>query len=69
VDDSEFTKLSLVDNKIEKAVIENPSERDIEAAARDQKLPNLAEDGILKVLNGDTSLQELGRVVDLSNVL
>ncbi|MBX4200112.1 GspE/PulE family protein [Candidatus Parcubacteria bacterium] len=59
----------VVDGKIEKAVIENPSERDIEEASKDQKLLNLAQDGVLKVLSGETSLQELVRVVDLSNVL
>lgn len=57
----------LVDGEIEKAVIINPSERDIRAVARGQKLPTLVEDGVLKVLVGDTSLEELDRVVDLSS--
>ncbi len=55
-----------IDNTIEKAVIENPSERDIVLAAKPQKLLNLVEDGILKVLAGVTSIPELERVVDLS---
>jgi len=58
----------LVDSSIEKAVINNPSERDIEEAARSQKLLNLTEDGILKVLSGLTSLTELSRVLDLSSI-
>ncbi|MDB5266785.1 MAG: pilB1 [Parcubacteria group bacterium] len=58
----------LVDANIEKAVIDNPSERDIESAAKPQHLLNLAEDGILKVLKGETSLPELARVLDLSSV-
>ena len=58
----------LVDDKIEKVVIQNPSERDIEAVARDQGLLNLVEDGFLKILSGLTSLDELRRVVDLSGV-
>jgi len=58
----------VVNNEIEKAVIANPSERDIEAAARDQHLLNLLEDGIIKILSGITSLAELGRVVDLSEL-
>ena len=58
----------LVNDKIEKAVIENPSERDIEIASRDQGLLNLVEDGFLKILSGQTSLEELRRVVDLSAV-
>jgi type II secretory ATPase GspE/PulE/Tfp pilus assembly ATPase PilB-like protein len=58
----------LVDNKIEKVVITNPSERDIREAAKDQKLLTLAEDGILKVLRGITTIEELDRVVDLSSI-
>ncbi|KKQ83523.1 MAG: hypothetical protein UT07_C0003G0023 [Parcubacteria group bacterium GW2011_GWB1_38_8] len=59
----------LVDNNIEKVVINNPSERDIREAARVQKLLTLVEDGIIKVLSGITTIEELDRVVDLSNVL
>ncbi|MBI2065761.1 MAG: type II/IV secretion system protein [Candidatus Zambryskibacteria bacterium] len=59
----------LVDDEIEKAVINNPSERDIREAAKNQKLLNLVEDGIIKVLSGVTALEELDRVVDLSDVL
>lgn len=56
----------LVDNRIEEAIITNPSERDIRKAAREQRLLTIREDGILKVLRGQTSLEELGRVVDIS---
>ena len=56
----------LVDNNIEKAVIKNPSERDIREAARPQNLLTLVEDGVIKVLQGVTSLEELDRVVDIS---
>lgn len=55
----------LVDSEIEKAVITNPSERDIREAAKNQKLLTLEQDGILKVLNGVTTLEELGRVVNM----
>ncbi|KKW15510.1 MAG: hypothetical protein UY54_C0008G0001, partial [Parcubacteria group bacterium GW2011_GWA2_50_10b] len=55
----------LVDNEIEKAVIANPSERDIREAAKKQDLLTLEQDGILKVLNGVTTLEELGRVVNM----
>ncbi|MDO8728893.1 MAG: GspE/PulE family protein [bacterium] len=58
----------LVNGKIEKAVITNPSERDIREAAKDQKLLTLVEDGIIKVLKGITTLEELDRVVDLSSI-
>ena len=58
----------LIDDKIEKAVITNPSERDIREAAKGQKLLTLVQDGIIKVLSGITTLEELDRVVDLSSV-
>jgi type IV pilus assembly protein PilB len=56
----------LVDDIIEKAVIENPSEHDIREAAREQKLLTLSQDGIIKALSGVTTIGELERVVDLS---
>ncbi|MFH1472862.1 MAG: type II/IV secretion system protein [bacterium] len=55
----------LVDDAIEKTVIKNPSERDIREVARAQAMLSIVEDGIIKVLNGVTSLEELDRVVDL----
>ena len=58
----------VVDGEIEKAVLINPSERDIREAAKDQKLLTLVQDGIIKVLSGITTLEELDRVVDLSSV-
>ena len=58
----------VVDDKIEKAVLINPSERDIREAARSQKFLTLAEDGVIKVLSGVTALEELDRVVDLSSI-
>lgn len=56
----------LVDGEIEKAVTLNPSERDIRAAATGQKLTTLEQDGVIKALKGITTLEELERVVDLS---
>ncbi len=56
----------LINKKIEQAVLENPSERDIQEAARDQGLLTLEQDGIIKVLRGITSLDELRRVIDLT---
>jgi len=58
----------LVDSMIEKAVITNPSERDIRTAAKNQKLLTMVEDGIVKVLAGATTIEELDRVVDLSSI-
>ena len=55
-----------MDENIEKIVRENPSEREIEAVAEKQKLLNLKQDGALKVLSGITSIEELGRVIDIA---
>ena len=55
------------DSAIEKTVQENPSEREIEEAARPQGIPTMAQDGLLKMLNGETSLEELERVVNLES--
>lgn len=57
----------LVDQSIEKAVIENPSERDIREASKEQGLLTLTEDGVIKILQGITTFEELERVVDLSS--
>ena len=50
---------------VEKTLITNPSEREVRAAAKDQGIPTLREDAIIKVLEGITSLDEVSRVVDL----
>jgi len=57
----------LVDAAIEKVVINNPSERDIREAAKPQNQLTLAQDGVIKILQGVTSFEELQRVVDLSD--
>ena len=45
-------------------VTQNPSEREIRNAAKDQKLLTMVQDGVIKILQGITSIEELGRVVD-----
>ncbi len=55
----------LTDEKVEMVVKENPSEREIEKVSKDQGILNMKQDGIIKVLKGITSLDELGRVIDL----
>lgn len=54
-----------MDDKIENVVRESPSEREIKNAAKDQGLLNLRQDGIVKVLKGVTSIEELRRVIDI----
>lgn len=55
----------LIDEKIEDLILQKPSEKDILKAAKDQGILNIQQDGILKVLNGVTSFEELQRVVEL----
>ncbi len=55
----------LMDEAIEKVLRENPSEREIKKAAAPQNILTLEQDGILKVLQGVTSLDELQRIVDV----
>lgn len=55
----------LTDESIEKVVKENPSEREINVAAENQGILNMKQDGVIKVLQGITSIRELGRVIDL----
>lgn len=56
----------LTDRAVEEVIVTfNPSEREIKKAAEPQNILAMREDGILKVLTGTTSLDELRRVVDL----
>ena len=55
----------LMDHEIEDCVRHTSSERDIWKAATHQKIRRMGQDGVVKVLQGVTSLEELGRVVDL----
>jgi type II secretory ATPase GspE/PulE/Tfp pilus assembly ATPase PilB-like protein len=57
----------LVDHFIEEVVRQNPTEADIWRASAQQNIRRMAEDGICKILKGVTSLDELGRVVDLKD--
>lgn len=54
-----------VDDAVEEAVINDPREHIIMEAARPQAIPTMVEDGMEKVIEGITSLEELSRVVDL----
>ncbi|MEK7509582.1 MAG: GspE/PulE family protein [Patescibacteria group bacterium] len=55
----------LMDKAIEETVRRTSSDREIWKASRPQQIRRMAQDGAVKVLNGITSLDELGRVVDL----
>lgn len=53
------------DEEIEKIVEMNPSEREVKKAAAPQNILDMSQDGILKILQGVTSMEELKRVIDL----
>ncbi len=53
------------DENLEKLIPNNPSEREIKRIGQMQGTLDMKEDGIVKVLNGVTSLEELTGVVDL----
>lgn len=53
---------------IEAIVISNPSEREIRKAAEGQGILTLKQDGVMKILEGVTSVDEVNRVVDLSSI-
>lgn len=55
----------VVDEAVEEVVIRDPREHVILEAARPQGIPTMVEDGIEKVIKGETSLAELERVVEL----
>jgi len=53
------------DEAIEKIIPENPSEREIKKVASKQGILSMRQDGIVKILNGITSFEEVQSVVDL----
>jgi type IV pilus assembly protein PilB len=55
----------ITDASIEKILRENPSERDIKISSHSQGIPTLREYGVIQLLKGKTTLEELERVVDL----
>ena len=54
-----------MDDAVAAAAITNPSEKEIKIAAKPQGILDMRQDGILKVVTGRTTLEELSRVVDL----
>ncbi|MBP9817120.1 MAG: type II/IV secretion system protein [Candidatus Pacebacteria bacterium] len=55
----------FMDDELGEFLRDNPSESDIAKHVLRQGYPTLAQDGIIKVLQGKTSIEELARVVDL----
>ncbi len=59
----------LTDEALEKILVQNPSDREIKEVTKDQGILDMREDGVVKVLRGVTSLDELRRVIDLDEML
>ena len=55
----------LTDDKIAALIAEKPSDREIKKVAITQGIFDMREDGIIKVLRGITSLEELKSNVDI----
>lgn len=55
----------FMDDELGNLLRENPSEGNIAKAVRRQGFLTMAQDGVLKALSGETSLDEVFRVVDL----
>ncbi len=56
----------IIDKPVEEVVFQNPSDREIAKAADHQNILNLQEDGVQKVLNGVSTIDELERVIDIT---
>ncbi len=57
-----------VDKALDEALSLDTREDSLRAATKAQGIPNLQQDGVMKVLAGLTSLDELSRVIDLHNI-
>ncbi len=56
----------LSTKEIEGVIVTNASDREIKKAAESQNILDMKQDGILKILKGISSIDELERVIDLS---
>jgi type II secretory ATPase GspE/PulE/Tfp pilus assembly ATPase PilB-like protein len=54
-----------MDEKLESILAEEPTEREIIANTRHQGILTLKEDAVIKIVNGETSYDEVLRVVEL----
>ncbi len=55
----------LMDEAVEEVLLRDPREHVILEAAKPQGIPTMLEDGMEKVINGDTTLEELERVIEI----
>jgi type IV pilus assembly protein PilB len=57
----------LTTKEVEEAINNNPSDREIIKASEPQNLLDMKQDGVLKILRGTSTFEELGRVIDLED--
>jgi type II secretory ATPase GspE/PulE/Tfp pilus assembly ATPase PilB-like protein len=57
----------LLDAAVELVINSDPTERDIQKAAAPQGILNMKQEGVLKILKGLTSLDEMTRIIDLED--
>ena len=55
----------LMSPAVARLIVANPNERELRIAAQEQNILDMRQDGIVKVLEGITTLDELARVVDV----
>lgn len=55
-------EIFVVDSKMEKMILESPSIAELRKKAKEKGMVNMREDGIIKVLKKDTTLEEIKRV-------
>ncbi|MBI4033948.1 MAG: type II/IV secretion system protein [Candidatus Brennerbacteria bacterium] len=55
-------ELFVVSEKIEEAIYKNPTELELKSLAKEESLVTMQEDGVLKVLKGITSVEEVERL-------
>jgi type IV pilus assembly protein PilB len=55
----------FVSKELEEIIINNPSERDIKTVSSLQNTVDMRQDGILKILKGISTFEELERVIDI----
>ncbi|MBU1179056.1 GspE/PulE family protein [Patescibacteria group bacterium] len=55
----------IVDDETEKLILKKPSRTELIDRAKKQGFLNMQQDAILKIINGDTSLEEVNRVIEL----
>ncbi len=60
-----ITEIILLKKEVEESIVNNPSDRDIKKASLSQNFLDMKQDGVIRVLKGISSLEELGRVIDI----